>query len=357
MFTKKKKLKAEGLKGVVSTLLDLDEIEYEQALQNALRQARAIARTEVLAVDVLIAKLAVLAIRQLHASDVFPRTAIRAMVLMEFDQENRSTGGAIIRAKREIREEDRARRAAAGVAVGGGPGGMGGLPASHRPPLYVYVYTPDIKSRDATVIAEKLPNATYTWTTTLIPPPGIDALAPNGFPTPPFPPAAAQPPPPAAFIDAMIVRVRVFVDEQKCSAEAELDEDDPRSWHWVLKKDKKKIPVSVIRIVPPPHGPHPNGHADAEEKPYVKLGRVATMKEWRRQGLSRRLVEEAFGWLCKNRHDIGPGWEGDVLCHAQVDVEKMYERLGFRTDERLGRWVEEGIEHLAMWRRIEIEDE
>ncbi|RMD42996.1 hypothetical protein DV735_g2120, partial [Chaetothyriales sp. CBS 134920] len=75
------------------TLLDIDEAEYEQALHDALREARVIARTEAYTTDVLIAKLAVLAIRQLHASDVFPRTALRAMVLMEFDEENRSTGG------------------------------------------------------------------------------------------------------------------------------------------------------------------------------------------------------------------------------------------------------------------------
>ncbi|RMZ86544.1 hypothetical protein DV736_g6228, partial [Chaetothyriales sp. CBS 134916] len=207
------------------------------------------------------------------------------------------------------------------------------------------------------------PKAAYAYTSVMIPPPGIHILAPNGFPTPPFPSTANVP---QAFIDAMTIRMRVFIDEQKCNGDVELDADDPRSWHWPGgQQTKKKIPVSVIRIVPPPHGPHPNGDLDSneaegvaaeEEPPYLKLGRVATMKEWRGKGLSRRLIEEAFGWLRKHgRGEIGQGWKGDVLCHAQVAAEKVYERVGFRTDDRLGRWVEEGIEHLGMWRRIEVD--
>jgi hypothetical protein len=41
---------------------------------------------------------------------------------------------------------------------------------------------------------------------------------------------------------------------------------------------------------------------------------------------------------------------GVVLVHAQVDVETMYAGLGFETDQSLGRWDEEGIEHVGMFR-------
>ena len=200
------------------------------------------------------------------------------------------------------------------------------------------------------------PNATYTYSIEMLPPTDVNALAPNGFPTPPFPATA-----PRVFIDAMTVRVRVFCTEQHCAIEPELDEDDPRSWHWVLYAHKEgqnqhnSIPVSVIRIVPPPHGPHPNGYHDPHEEAYCKLGRVATMREWRGKGLSRQVIEAAFEWLGKNRHAVGNEWKGNVLAHAQVVVEKMYERMGFKTDEKLGRWDEEGIEHLGMWRRVDIE--
>jgi predicted GNAT family N-acyltransferase len=180
----------------------------------------------------------------------------------------------------------------------------------------------------------------------MLTPPG-QLVAPNGFPTDPRPKGA-----PKLFLDAMDVRIKVFCDEQNCALEPELDEDDPRSWHWVAYSDGNE-PVSVIRIVPPPHGPHPNGHHDADEEPYVKLGRVATMPNHRGMGLSRMLTNEAFKWLSEHSEQVTEGWKGLVLCHAQTDVERMYGKLGFATDDKLGKWDEEGIEHIGMWKRVQ----
>lgn len=162
-------------------------------------------------------------------------------------------------------------------------------------------------------------------------PPG-DIVAPNGFPADPRPKGAPQ-----VFLDAMEVRIKVFCDEQKCDQTTESGKDEP---------------VSVIRIVPPPHGPHPNGFSDRDEEPYVKLGRVATMVNHRGKGLSRLLTEAAFEWLASHKDEIGPGYKGLILCHAQVSVEKMYAKLGFVTDDKLGLWDEEGIDHIGMWRRV-----
>lgn len=185
----------------------------------------------------------------------------------------------------------------------------------------------------------------------MLEPPG-DMVAPHGFPADPRPKGVSK-----IFSDAMDVRIRVFIDEQKCDIEPELDEDDPRSWHFVLyeiNEDGKDEPVSVIRIVPPPHGPHPNGYGDSDEEPYVKLGRVATLEKARGKGYSRHLTDEAFAWAAKNSDAFGEGWNGNVLTHAQVVIEKRYQRLGFVTDERLGRWDECGIEHLGMWKRLNV---
>jgi predicted GNAT family N-acyltransferase len=188
----------------------------------------------------------------------------------------------------------------------------------------------------------------------ICPPPG-KVVAPDGFPADPRPKGA-----PKVFLDAMDIRIKVFCDEQKCAIEPELDEDDMRSWHFVAYKNGEngaspsELPVSVIRIVPAPHGPHPNGYEDANEEPYVKLGRVATLKEYRGKGLSRLLSSTAFTWLSKNSEAAGKGWTGGILVHGQVDVEKMYQRLGFETDDKLGRWYEEGIEHVGMWKKIDL---
>ena len=186
----------------------------------------------------------------------------------------------------------------------------------------------------------------------MLEPPG-DIVAPNGFPADPRPKGV-----PKVFSDAMDVRIKVFCDEQKCGLEPELDEDDPRSWHFVVYETKDTgddEPVSVIRIVPPPHAAHPNGYENPDEEPYVKLGRVATLKWARGKGLSRQLTDEAFLWLSRNPDAVGEGWNGNVLTHAQVVIEKMYQRLGFVTDEKLGRWDECGIEHLGMWKRLDVE--
>jgi predicted GNAT family N-acyltransferase len=169
---------------------------------------------------------------------------------------------------------------------------------------------------------------------------------------------AISPQVPQIFRDAMIIRLRVFCDEQSCSVENELDEDDPRSWQWVIYSvspaSESEKPIACIRLVPPPHPPHPNGFIDLTEKPYVKLTRIAVVPDGRGKGLARVLCGEALTWAARNAGEIGTGWEGSVLVHAQVNVERVWERLGFRTDERLGRWDEEGIEHLGMWRQLDL---
>lgn len=91
------------------------------------------------------------------------------------------------------------------------------------------------------------------------------------------------------------------------------------------------------------------------------------MPSFRGLGLGRRLVETALGWAAMHAADIDEAaaqiaareqppvtpipWRGLVLVHAQVDVERMYAGLGFETDQSLGRWDEEGIEHVGMFRR------
>lgn len=190
---------------------------------------------------------------------------------------------------------------------------------------------------------------------------------------------------PPTFNDAMIVRMRVFVDEQKCSAEGEIDSDDARSWQWVMydpNSANAKAPVAVIRLVPPPQPPHallthPEDIAtkilpefDWVHEPCIKLTRVAVMPEYRGKGLGRRLVDTALDWASDHKAEIDEAaaqlasmsdgtasvkkWEGLVLVHAQVDVEQMYRGLGFQTDESLGRWDEEGIEHVGMFRRLKL---
>ncbi|KAK5128898.1 hypothetical protein LTR85_000231 [Meristemomyces frigidus] len=225
---------------------------------------------------------------------------------------------------------------------------------------------------------------------------------------------------PQGFIDAMTVREEVFVKEQKVPLENELDDDDERSFHWVVYASipakqsspevkaqngdgtvvpnrrvstSTKIPIGTLRLVPPPHPPHPtpgsHHKADAldgdlrkdstvvhdSKEAYVKLGRMAVIPEFRGAGISKLLLETALAFAREHPYEIMPhydptkvealrqesdrgasmDWKGLVLLHAQAGVQKVYKKYGFDTDESMGVWVEEGIEHVGMWKRVDIE--
>jgi len=234
---------------------------------------------------------------------------------------------------------------------------------------------------------------------------------------------------PATFREAMSIREAVFVKEQGVPLENELDEDDPRSFHWVAyasvgqhggppatgpppgrdtqghrksssngsddgrrksESTASRVAVGCIRLVPPPHnhglapphsalpngGPSADGHLLSAEEPYVKLGRLATLPEFRKMGLSRLLIKAALDHAAAHPEAIVPAlspaelekqrlegkagalpWRGLVFIHAQKQVQGFWEKYGFKVDEGMGTWDEEGIEHVGMWRRIPIKKE
>lgn len=239
------------------------------------------------------------------------------------------------------------------------------------------------------------------------PSPNIAFLSPPGpavhslriFPTGQIsysPSSTASRPPPQVFRDAVSVRTAVFVLEQHCLAAVEIDVDDEVSWHWVVytesssdenedtteggrtaeasSEEEKTIsderPAATIRLVPA------QAHADADDEkgvegpdykgsrvwdhrePYVKIGRLATVAACRGRGYGKILVDTALGFAGRNQgemvRNIGLGeWKGLVLAHAQMSVEGWYKSLGFELDEGMGRWWEDGIEHVAMWKRVQ----
>lgn len=217
---------------------------------------------------------------------------------------------------------------------------------------------------------------------------------------------------PQGFIDAMTVREEVFVEEQKVPLENELDDDDQRSFHWVayasipMKQSAEatadpnrraststKIPIGTIRLVPPPHPPHPepNTHHKIDalntgerrdstvvhdgKEAYIKLGRLAVIPEFRKAGISRLLIETALAFAREHpdellpqfdpskfeafrqeHHSVSFDWRGLVMVHAQVGVQKVWKRYGFETDENMGTWDEEGIDHVGMWKRLDVSE-
>ena len=170
---------------------------------------------------------------------------------------------------------------------------------------------------------------------------------------------------PSGFLHAMAVREEVLVDEQSCSLENEVDDMDAASWHWVIysQDSGKSIPVATLRLVPPPHPPLHGPSPKQPKEPYVVLGRLATLKQFRGQGLAKKIVTTALDWTVSHAGDVvppglnGSGWKGLVLIHAQTGTaEKAWGKMGFVKDEGMGTWIEEGIDHIGMWRRVACED-
>ncbi|KAF4584365.1 Acyl-CoA N-acyltransferase [Ophiocordyceps camponoti-floridani] len=199
---------------------------------------------------------------------------------------------------------------------------------------------------------------------------------------------------PKTFFDAMQVRQRVFVKEQNVPVENEFDVDDSRSCHWVVyavaksNDGQETLPVGTIRLVPFPHDPHPqvdgsywNGvlegsqtavskHPGADrstsfhdgKEPYVKLGRLAVLEEFRGKGFAGILVRTALRWMKANPSYFeavtsvdAPGWNGLVCAHAQQQAVGAWTKWGFHVDEEMGNWWEEGILHVGMFQRLQKE--
>ncbi|KAF5019926.1 hypothetical protein F66182_8049 [Fusarium sp. NRRL 66182] len=233
------------------------------------------------------------------------------------------------------------------------------------------------------------------------------------------------------FLDAMEVREQVFVEEQNVPAENEFDSDDSRSCHWVVyasvnkteagevrdeegnvvqprRSSTRSTPIGTIRVVPFPHERHPkdggkywNGVLEGEnddktqnlqsspamkpyisdrattlhdgQEPYVKLGRLAVVKEFRGHRIAGLLISTVISWLKANPSYFDPSikeygleqlnattekeipqWKGLVCVHAQKQVEDYWKRWGFEVDEGMGTWWEEGITHSGMFMRLEI---
>lgn len=237
---------------------------------------------------------------------------------------------------------------------------------------------------------------------------------------------------PTTFKDAMTVRERVYVDEQNVLLENEFDDDDPRSFHWVVyasvgtssssngasplsegtpttgsaspspQEERRqsdptanRVAVGTIRLVPPPHPPHPApsdthkldnslrapatvSHTSGTPAvgPYIKLGRLAVLPAYRKLKLAALLVRTALDWAAQNGYQImSPprpeeielakaegreadleSWNGLTLVHAQTWLEKFWGKFGFVKDEEMGEWDEEGIMHCGMWLTLKLRD-
>lgn len=201
----------------------------------------------------------------------------------------------------------------------------------------------------------------------------------------------------------MYIREEVFTREQKSvPIKHHTDTDDARAYHWVLYAprsetapgDRGSRPVGTLRLVPFPQAyPHPAAGAiyeaptedmPADEasvtftqptpayfvdkasslhdgiEPYIMLGRLCVLQEFRGKRYADILIQTALGWAQAHPEMVGksgngvPEWKGLVGIHAQINAKKIWERNGFVLDEEIGSCRSAGIEHVSMFMRLKI---
>jgi predicted GNAT family N-acyltransferase len=124
---------------------------------------------------------------------------------------------------------------------------------------------------------------------------------------------------------AFDIRRRVFQEEQHVPAEEEFDADDDVATHVLVAVHG--VPAGTGRIV--------------FRSGYAKIGRMAVLPEWRRQGVGRALMHALLEIATAQRVRC-------VVLHAQVQAISFYAALGFRI---VGEEFEEaGIPHRRMER-------
>jgi len=133
------------------------------------------------------------------------------------------------------------------------------------------------------------------------------------------------------FDQALLIRTKVFVEEQNVPIELERDEFDATAVHALVFCDARA--VATGRMFPDPAG-----------AATLKLGRVAVLKEFRGHGAGKAVISELLR-VAAARKDVR-----QILIHAQKAVVGWYEALGFSvcSDE----FLEAGIVHQEMVLRL-----
>lgn len=121
-----------------------------------------------------------------------------------------------------------------------------------------------------------------------------------------------------------LVRITVFCQEQSIPQDLDFDGLDPECRH-VLAFTNSGEPIGTARM-------QKDGH----------LGRIAVLKEWRKHGVGKAVVESLIAVATA---------EGlsQVYLNAQVHAVPFYEELGFRPEGEA--FLEAGIEHFRMTKK------
>ena len=107
--------------------------------------------------------------------------------------------------------------------------------------------------------------------------------------------------------DIIYLRTKVFMEEQ--GFENEFDKQD-EDCYFVVAYDNRK-PVGMCRFF-------------SDDHKHYHLGRVCVLKEYRKQGVGKQVVEEAQRQVKKLNGE-------DIVLSAQTRVKDFYSKLGYQS--------------------------
>ncbi|MFC1603925.1 GNAT family N-acetyltransferase [Planctomycetota bacterium] len=117
------------------------------------------------------------------------------------------------------------------------------------------------------------------------------------------------------------VRRAVFIEEQNVPESIDFDGSDPDFVH-VLASDKNGRPVGTARI-------NRKG----------RIGRMAVLKDYRRQGIGRKMIQALMDYGRKNSIT-------DFHVSSQVTAVEFYRKMDFEPSGE--EFLEAGIKHINM---------
>ncbi len=128
------------------------------------------------------------------------------------------------------------------------------------------------------------------------------------------------------FIDAIRIRVDIFIIEQKCKPGWEPDEQDKESRHFVAISNGEI--VSTLRV-----------RQTASKE--IKIERMVTKKECRGKEISKGLLNFVL-------KEINKSQPRKIWMEAQVQAEDFYKKCGFKPVSKHYDLWNTGILHVKM---------
>ncbi len=128
------------------------------------------------------------------------------------------------------------------------------------------------------------------------------------------------------FIDAIRIRVDVFIIEQKCKPGWEPDSEDKVSKHYIAVVDNEVVATARVR---------------KSKNMEFKIERMAIKKEFRNKGIGRGLVL----YILNQTHKLKPR---RIWIQAQLQAQNFYEKCGFKVASNPYDLWDLGIPHLDM---------